>query len=354
MSTSTPPALADLAPGESYQFPASVLHPSIGGLSITPEADRLQVTLSLLLPPQRKHAHTGIALDGSDSMMPVYGQAWSYSENWDSAVLERLIAEGKGQMVEVDGDSYFESTEAGRQELVAMGYIIQTPNEVESVAQEIIPFLAEALDAHGGVTAIYWACGEHGEDLEMVGDLSAEAARHTAYQGPQDWGRSTQLMPALRYFTERFGHDADGLYVFVSDGRVDDFEAVKRFTAEMAEHIYAGDAQPFKCVLIGVGPAIDETQMYELDTLPAQLSLPVQIWSHKLAASMEELRLVMGEVVAEHAIVAASGRVVDDQMDIAANFPAGVPMMMRFSLPRTARAFSLQLPGQTLEQRLDS
>jgi hypothetical protein len=31
---------------------------------------------------------------------------------------------------------------------------------VEPIAREVIPYLAEKIDADGGTSVIYWACGE--------------------------------------------------------------------------------------------------------------------------------------------------------------------------------------------------
>jgi hypothetical protein len=349
----SPKVLADLPLGVNYQFPNTSLHAAFGELNITPETDRLDVVLTLLMDPVKEGSQTGVALDGSDSMQPTYGRSWKYSDTWDAAVLDRLIREGKGAMVTRDGESYFEATSGGQEDLVRLGFIVRSQNDVEPVARDVIPFLAEKIDADGGTTAIYWACGAQGDRVEILGDLTADQARSAEYRGPREWGHRTQLLPALRYFVERFSEATWGFYVFITDGRLDDLEAVKRYTAELAGKIQSGEAQPLKCVLIGVGGAVDEQQMMELDDLPDALDLAVDIWDHKIAASMRGLRDIFAEVIEENTIVAPSGRVLDDLSTVVASFADGVPALLKFSLPKTARAFTLEIAGNRLEQRLD-
>jgi hypothetical protein len=97
-----------------------------------------------------------------------------------------------------------------------------------------------------------------GDKIEEMGDLTADQARSAKYEGPQDWGDHTHLLPALRYFVERFADAEWGFYVFVTDGRLDDLEAVKNYTAELARKHCRREAKPIKCVLIGVGEHVDE------------------------------------------------------------------------------------------------
>ncbi|OQY54602.1 MAG: hypothetical protein DRR08_07275 [Candidatus Parabeggiatoa sp. nov. 2] len=52
-----------------------------------------------------------------------------------------------------------------------------------------------------------------------------------------------------------------GMYIFMSDGHIDDLEAVKRYTIQLAKDIAAGKHNFIKCVLIGVGKKVDENQI---------------------------------------------------------------------------------------------
>jgi len=347
-----PQSVSSLPPGVSYQIPNTRLNDAFGELNLTAQADRVDVVVTLLMEPVKEGSQTGVALDGSESMQSPFGDTWSYTEKFDRSVIDRLTREGKGQLIETDGSKYFEASKEGLAEMKAGGLIVPTKNEVEPIAREVIPYLAEKIDADGGTTAIYWACGEKGDQIEVIGDLTATNAQTAEYQGPENWGHQTQLLPAMKYFVERFADAQWGFYVFITDGRLDDLEAVKAYTAELAGKIQAGTANAVKCVLIGVGHAVDEQQMIELDDLPDELNLAVDIWDHKIASTMRGLRDIFAEVVEENAIIAPTGRILSDDGRVVANYADGVPAILKFSLPREATAFTLEVAGGKIEQKL--
>jgi hypothetical protein len=350
--SSPPRSAADIPVGQNYQIPNKNLNAAFGELNITPKNDRLDIVLTILMEPVKEGSQTGVALDGSASMQDPFGRAWVYATNIDSSFVERMKKEGKAKSVIQDGRSLLEYTPEGWQELVKFKYVVQTQNTVESIAREVIPYLADKIDADGGTTLIYWACGAAGDKVEEVGDLTGKEAKIANYTGPKDWGNNTHLLPALKYFVERFS-DADwGFYVFITDGRLDDLQAVKDYTADLSRRISAGKANPVKCVLIGVGPNVDESQMEQLDDLPEAMDLPVDVWDHKIASDMRDLRDIFAEVVDENAMVAPTGKVIDDRGNIAANFADGVPTLLRFSLPLNACSFTLEVGGNQIQQAL--
>jgi hypothetical protein len=350
--SSQPKSAADLPVNQNYQIPNKMLHEAFGELNMTPKNDKLEIVLTILMQPVKEGSQTGVALDGSSSMQQQLGRAWVYASNVDNAVLERLKNEGKAKSLIQDGKPVLEYTNEGWQELIALGYVVQSENVVEPIAREVIPHLADKIDADGGTTLIYWACGSNGDKIEEVGDLTADEARVANYNGPKDWGQNTHLLPAVKYFVERFD-DADwGFYVFITDGRIDDLEAVKAYTAQLARKIGSGAAKPVKCVLIGVGSDVDKSQMEQLDDLPEEKDLPVDIWDHKIADDMRNLRDIFAEVVDEAATVAPNGKVLDDKGNIAINYSDGVPTLLRFSLPIESRSFTLEVGANQISQKL--
>lgn len=328
------------------------MNAAFGELNITPKDDRLDIVLTILMEPVKEGSQTGVALDGSSSMQDAFGRAWVYASNVDSAVINRMKSEGKAKSVVQDGKTLLEYTTQGWQELINLRYVVQTQNVVEPVARDVIPYLADKIDADGGTTLIYWACGAAGDKIEEVGDLTADEAKIANYTGPKDWGLNTHLLPALKYFVERFSDAAWGFYVFITDGKLDDLQAVKDYTADLSRRIAAGTTNPVKCVLIGVGPDVDEAQMVQLDDLPEAMDLPVDIWDHKIASDMRDLRDIFAEVVDENAMVAPSGKIVDDKGNLAANFADGVPTLLRFSLPLDSQTFILEVGGNQIRQSL--
>lgn len=352
MTTSPPKQVADLPLGTNYQIPNNLLNAAFGELNLTRHEDHISALVTILMEPVKEGSQTGVAIDGSDSMQGAFGQTWRYTESFDQAVVDRLVREGKGEMVTSDGQSYFQTKREGFAEMQRLGIVVKSTNEIESISREVVPYLAEKIDADGGTTAIYWACGVQGDQIEMLGDLRAEEARTANYAGPADWGKTTRLLPAVKYFVERFA-DADwGFYVFITDGRLDDLAAVKEYTADLAKRIDAGQAKPVKCVLIGVGQDVDEQQMTELDDLPDELDLAVDIWDHKVASTMRGLRDIFAEVVDENAFIAPSGRVLTDTGEVAANYADGLPGVLKFKLPLSAKGFVVEVAGNRIEQKL--
>ena len=350
--SSNPRSAADLPIKQNHQISNKSLNPAFGELNIIPKDDRMDIVLTILMEPIKEGSQTGVALDGSISMQDPFGRAWVYASNVDDSVVERLKNQGKAKAIVQDGKTMLEYTTEGWQELVNLGFVVQTSNIVEPIARDVIPHLADKIDADGGTTLIYWACGAVGDKIEEVGDLTADEAEIANYNGPKDWGMSTQLLPAMKYFIERFDDAEWGFYVFITDGKIDDLPAVKNYTADLSRRIGAGKSKPVKCVLIGVGPDVDQSQMEQLDDLPEELDLPVDIWDHKIASDMRDLRDIFAEVVDEAAIVAPNGRILDDSGKVTANFSDGVPTLLRFSLPLNAQSFTLEVGSNRIEQKL--
>src|SRR5262245_51861287 len=209
---------------------------------------KVRVTATILMEPRREGTQTGIALDGSGSMAELYGVG-----EQSGGFLASLF--GKKKTLE---------------------------NQVTPVAQKLCAYLAEKLDADHGTTCIYWATGPGGSRIEEVGDLTADQAQKHLFGPPREFGTGTQLLPAVRYFVERFKDAPWGFYTFITDGELHDLEAVNHYTTDLARAIQAGKRKPLKFVLVGVGRNINEKQMEELDDLDTGTN--VDLWDHKIAA----------------------------------------------------------------------
>ena len=66
---------------------------------------------------------------------------------------------------------------------IRQGHLKFTANIVEPAAREFISYLAANLDADGGTTVIYWACGD-GSAYEVAGDFTAEQCKGLTVAGP--------------------------------------------------------------------------------------------------------------------------------------------------------------------------
>ncbi|MHB1424131.1 MAG: vWA domain-containing protein [Gemmataceae bacterium] len=278
--------------------------------------DKLRVVATILMEPHKEGAQTGIALDGSGSMSKLYG-------------------------VE-DGSRVLSPIFGGPKKLT---------NEITPIAQKLCAYLARKIDADGGTTCIYWAVGGNGGSIEVVGDLTADEAERHVFGPPRDFGTGTQLLPAVRYFVERFHTAPWGFYVFVTDGELHDLDDVKAYSVRLAREIAERRRNPLKFVLIGVGPSVNETQMAELDDLDSGVS--VDLWDHKLAAEMRVLQEIFAEVVDRNARVADNGRILDANDRVVKDYSdTGLPAYLEFELPAQCGHFTLEVNGTRVPQPL--
>src|SRR5437763_13228021 len=188
----------------------SVVDP-FGEVNVYPAGGgRTRVVATILMEPHREGAQTGIALDGSGSMAKLYG-----------------VEESAGGFL-----------------AALFGLKKKTHNEVTPVAQKVCAYLARKIDADGGTTCIYWAVGPGGSQIEEVGDLTADEAERHVFGPPREFGTGTQLLPAVKYFVERFRSAPWGFFVFVTDGELPDLDEVIAYSKQLAKEISAGRRHP--------------------------------------------------------------------------------------------------------------
>jgi len=266
-----------------------------GEVNVYPGAGgTVRVTATILMEPRREGTQTGIALDGSASMSALYG-----------------VEEGGGFLASL------------------FGLKKKSVNQVTDVARKLCSYLARNLDADGGTTCIYWAVGPGGSQVEVVGDLTADEADGHIFGPPQEFGTGTQLLPAVRYFVDRFKDAPWGFYIFITDGELHDLEDVKAYSRHLAH----------------------ERQMEELDDLDT--GTEVDLWDHKISAEMRQLQDIFAEVIDENVRVADAGRILDEQGKTVRDFSdTGLPGKLEFDMPAGAAYFTLDVNGHRIHQGL--
>lgn len=354
------PTLSQLPLGKNVQVDESRVHKALGEVNVTRRADCLDIIATILTHPGssgNEGWQTGVALDSSYSMCSVYGGGHTYfSRNPTMAEIEGYKSRGMVTLYEQDGKTLCQFTNAAYDDMLTRGILVirQEENKVQEVCRRVIPMLAGSLDADGGTTVIYWALGKDGGELSVLGDMTESEAASADYIGvPSNWGYGTRLMPAIQFFLDKFSDAPMGFYVFLTDGRLDDFDEVKEFTIQLARDIDAGKRNPVKFVLIGIGNEIDAAQLQELDDLPDEYDLPVDIWDHKIASEMRTVLDIFSEMVDENRIIAPSADLFDDSGKLIHSYTDGLLAKLCFSLPLTAKGFRLVLPnGNVLEQQV--
>ncbi len=288
-----------------------------GEVNVYPAAGgKTRVVATILMEPHKEGAQTGIALDGSGSMAKLYGVD--------------------------DGSRVLSAVFGGAKKL---------HNEITPIAQKVCAYLARRIDADGGTTCIYWATGENGSKIEVVGDLRADEAERHVFGPPREFGTGTQLLPAVKYFVDRFKEAPWGFFVFITDGELHDLDAVKDYSSRLARDVSAKRRNPLKFVLIGVGASVNEAQMVELDDLDS--GVDVDLWDHKLAAEMRMLEEIFAEVVDKNARVSDHGRIRDPQGRVVRDFSdTGLPAYLEFTMPAGSAYFTLEVNDSVIHQGL--
>ncbi|MFO1429570.1 MAG: VWA domain-containing protein [Candidatus Competibacteraceae bacterium] len=332
-------------------IPSTLTAPEFGKINVWNKGTELEVQFTILMEPQGREAEgwrTGLALDASSSMKDAFGRGLI------GKVPPELLAEYERKgWVELraaeDGRPLRVFQEQAYQDAINKGVLVFTPNTVQPVARDFMGFLAGHLDAQGHTTLIYWACGD-GSQIEVAGDFDEAHCATADIVGPRTttFGKRTLLLPALNYFIERFRDARRGMYVFVTDGKIDDFAEVTRYTIQLAQAIASGRRNPVKGVLIGVGDQIDLQQMENLDHLDT--GTDVDIWDCKTAKEMRSLKEIFAEVVDEQAVIASSAAIYDSAGKLVKKYTDGLPGRDTIVLAPDCKWFELEVLGRRIRQ----
>ncbi|NCC60418.1 MAG: VWA domain-containing protein [Verrucomicrobiae bacterium] len=340
--------------GESRLLPNKMLDPVFGKIYIRDVEDERHVEFTILQELSGKNAEgwrTGVAFDASASMKSWYGR------NLKGQVPEEIIKQykNKGWIADQiqDGVSVHVYKKEAYEDAIKCGYLCFTDNIVEPAAREFIAYLAGEFDVTGKTSVIYWACGEDGSEFEYVGDYADNDAAKLAFSGPEQvsFGMGTKLTPALKYFVEQFKDAKQSMLVFMTDGKLDDLEDVKKFTTQLALDIASGKHNSVKCVLLGIGDDVDEDQMSELDDLDT--GTDVDIWDHKIHKEMRGLVEIFAEVVSAGDSGVSNATVYDEAGAVVAKFTDGLPSNVQFTMGSNSRKFTLEVAGQMIEQPVE-
>lgn len=357
MSDHTNPDSRQSARQEMSALPSGMLEKEFGKVYIGENGLERHVEFTVwvkeLSGARAEGWRTGLALDASDSMRDWYGVLCHYTEaGIPKEVLDDYKRKGWADPEIVDGQHKltWSLNQEAHQDALKRGYIRYTENIVQPLARDFAAYLADELDTKGRTSVLYWACG-NGDATEIVGEFSADDCQSLEIPGPSnvDFGEGTQLLPALQYFCRTYEDADSAMFVFVTDGRLDDLEEVKLFTAELAKQIDKGQRNPVKCVLIGVGSAIDEAQMEELDDL--ETGTDVDVWDHKIAKEMRALSEIMVELV-DDVVSTLPATVYDDKGNVVKKYTDGLPASVSFSMPVSSNYFELEVGSHRVRQNI--
>ena len=335
------------------QLPSNMLHKAFSEIDVNQKGNKLEILYSTMVGLSGEMSEgweTGIAVDTSVSMTDLFGKGLKGSVPDD--VKAKYIKKGWIHTRNHDGKKVHYWKEDAYKDSIKMGYLVPTKNIVEREARKFSSYLAENLDEDGGTDIIYWACGQDGKSIEEFGELDSIACKKMEFTGPLNhcFGLKTYLLPAVQYFERKYQNARRGLFIFITDGKIDDLDMIKKFTTDLANNIAAGKRNPFKAILIGIGDEIDEAQMVELDDLDT--GTDVDIWDHKIIKEMKDIMEIFAELVDENLIIGPSGKIYDSNGNLVKQFNDGVPAKGHFNLPIGCDFFTFEVGDQTIKQTI--
>jgi len=335
-----------------FAIPSKQRAEEFGKVNVTKVKNEWKIEFTLLMEPQEKEVEgwqTGVALDASTSMRAAYGAEVKGKIPLNAE--QEYNSNGWITKTSKDGRRGKVFTRAAVNDAISKGYLKMTPNIVQSLAREFIAYLGSELDANGGTSVIYWAC-EDGSAYEVIGTFTSRECENLIIEGPTtfSYGAATILQPAVQAFVEQFSDGKRGMYVFITDGIIDDLESVKQYTTKLAMEIKDGLRKPLKCVLIGVGDQINKRQMEELYHLDT--GTDIEIWDHKIVTEMSGLVEIFTEVVRESRMVAPMGVITTESGTIIKKYTTGLPAKVVFSMPMTEKSFTLEIAGRKIVQAI--
>ena len=230
----------------------------------------------------------------------------------------------------------------------------EAANQVEPQVQWMLEYLATK-DRNGLLRVAYWAGGQSGKDVQVVGELKGVDVKNQKFPGPKTLGNHTFLTPALKdyvkYLKEQVAEGARrGCAIIVTDGRLNDAEDVQAFSAEVAREIRAGRLPRLNFVLVGVGDNIDEHQLEEI--AHAEYPGVGHLWCHRIAEEISQVAELVAVLVDENMTVAAGGTVYDDKGKVLRSYEGRLPAVLEFPVPDGTKSFTLEVNGQRYTQPL--
>jgi len=345
-------ALFGPASAASRKISPTLLAPEFGEVSVRPVGDRIQVVATLAMGAyllgDGERCMVGLALDASQSMQDDYGRGRTIP----SDVSKEYIAKGMYEEVVRDGVARRVLTKEAKEQAIRSGRVQRTRNIVHEPCLTLIDNLIRTF-ATGGVTSggcevIYWACGKDGREIESLGEIHQGELATTTIEGPRTkaFGAATHLTPPFRYFWQQAA-GVNGVFVFVTDGHIDDEAQVVSETHRLAAEIKAGRRKFVKCVLLGIGTQVDRDQLARLDDMEMPEDLAdVDIWNATVLSEMRHMNDAWSEIFDPETVVGTSLRVFNEQNRLVYEKTDEVKALMWFDVPADTAVIELVLDGE--------
>jgi hypothetical protein len=231
----------------------------------------------------------------------------------------------------------------------------EAENQVDAAVRWMLEYLATK-DRNGQLRFAYWATGQRGDQVEVIGELGgADVAKYT-FPGPKVGGGYTLLAPAIRDYLkylkaqEKKGAKR-GCAVIITDGQLHDADEVKALSQEITDDMKSGKILPVSFVLVGVGEGINEEQLEEISHHEIEGG-GGHLYCHRVAKEIRNVAELVATLVDENMTVASGGVVYDDRGNVVKKYEGRLPAVLEFEIREDAESFTLEIEGQRFKQPL--
>ena len=335
------------------QLPGNRVVPELGEVALRRVGEKIQVAVTIamgaFLLGDGEECAVGIAIDASKSMQKDYGRVRVVPKEHS----DNFIAQGMYKKVMVDGVQMNVLTEEAKQAAKRNGWFEYTPNNIRSpvcqIAENLIRTFSKGGSESGTCELIYWACGDLGDEIEFAGEVSISELSSLEISGPttRSFGDGTRISPAFNYFSEKH-RDSNSVFVFITDGRIDDEQAIVSATISVAREIKEGRRKPVKCTLLGVGRKVDRQQFARLDDLEMPEDVAdIDIWNAIIFQEVRDLNDAWSEIFDPNTVIGTVLKVFDHQGDLVHQQTDEVKALITFEMPMGSEAFILEIDGET-------
>lgn len=225
-------------------------------------------------------------------------------------------------------------------------------NIVERQFRKISDYFVKSVGVEEKMDVIYWSTNSPENGIEQIGELSKDQLVNFFLNRPRRFGSQTRLAPAVKYFTEKYTTAFRGMYIFITNGQLDDLTDVKSLTLQLAREIADGKRMPINLILLGVGRRIDENRMKELVNFDTGAGF--DLWDYKIASELGHISEIFTKIASDTTILAGGGLIRDARGKVVKEYSnTGLPTLLEFTLPPEAsNAFIFEFGRHTIRQPL--
>lgn len=345
----------------AIQLPGNMVAPEFGEVAVRRNGNKLQVAATIAmgtyLVGDGEQCAVGLAVDASKSMLSSYGKAIIIS----SEHREELATKGMFEEVTVDGVTLKVLSEEAKQIATDNGWLDPCRNTVQQPVRDVLEGLIRTFATGGAQNGkcdlLYWACGKNGADIEHAGSVGIADLPTLSISGPskENFGEGTKLAPIFRHFAN-LHKNSNGVFVFITDGTIEDEKEVIKETTKVAREQKAGDRKSIKCIIIGVGRAVDREQLARIDdmVMPDEVQ-NIDIWNAVILSEMRDLNDAWSEVFDPETVIGTNMKVFDPSGKVVHEKTDEVKALIAFEMPAGCSHFVLEIDGDTkIRQELPS